>query len=451
MLSPKTSPSKELRTLVYDPIKHAWASPELSSEEISIDLLENITFLTYNVWHDKESFEERSKELLKIIEETSADFICLQEVTKPFYTKLLACKWVRDEYYIPEISADKCNTLILSRFPCKFHKKEWPTRMERYLLYGEIQINKVRTAVATLHLESLANSSYRKKQLDITFEELGAYPKVFILGDFNFDWASENKNIAPHYIDIWPILHPGSPGCTQPKTHDFIAWRPDKILMKKHKKYRPMEVRRVGMEPLPKYQLEEMMMEREPDEYEIRTPSDHFGLKFIVEMLDNDPQEEWISSGQKTRERVHKERKTSHYVWIDGTKRAQETYFYLEQLKKALAVQKGEMKTFEKIDEGMDSITSRLEEYHDLTIVVSLYALHEMLHNWKKELKVIQDKFMHEKHFRFKVLVFTARRNYEDAMQLCQKAGFEKYFVCTKFHEVMDSLSTENSVAPMQG
>lgn len=349
--------------------------------------------------------------------------------------------WVQNTYYLPELSVETDTTIILSTIPCHFYIRRFESKMNRFLLYSDAKINGVPTAVATVHLESQDNSEIRKKQLDVTFQELSCYPKVFLLGDFNFDWATENKNLAPHYVDVWPLLRPGSPGYTMPKTHDFIAWRPDRVLIKKHRKYKPVGIHRLGMEPLEE-SYSDLDKMKEPENHAIRTPSDHFGLNVAVQMLDYE-KEDWALGVMTRNKEKYKEKKKGNFVWIDGTRKGQENSIYLDELEKAVVARKGEIKAFEKVDEGMEDIVNNLEECDDLTMILSYGVLHEILNSRKKELKVIQDKFVHEKHFRLKIVVFTTRTNYENSMHLCESAGFEKFYVFTRFVDLADSLFLE--------
>src|SRR5688572_22557754 len=94
---------KALKTLIFDNPTMRWIPAQLDAETITTGMVETLSLLTYNVWHEKSTLEERTTELLKILQQSSADFICLQEVTKPFLSALLDSDWVREEYYIPEI------------------------------------------------------------------------------------------------------------------------------------------------------------------------------------------------------------------------------------------------------------------------------------------------------------------------------------------------------------
>lgn len=43
---------------------------------------ENLKFLTYNVWFEDHFIEQRYSVIMKMIKDSTADFICLQEVTQ---------------------------------------------------------------------------------------------------------------------------------------------------------------------------------------------------------------------------------------------------------------------------------------------------------------------------------------------------------------------------------
>jgi endonuclease/exonuclease/phosphatase family metal-dependent hydrolase len=59
-----------------------------------------LRFLTYNVWFEPHNFALRTVELLKIIQEQNADFVCLQEVTGNFLASLLTDPFIRSTYYV---------------------------------------------------------------------------------------------------------------------------------------------------------------------------------------------------------------------------------------------------------------------------------------------------------------------------------------------------------------
>eukprot|EP00330_Aristerostoma_sp_ATCC50986_P003650 CAMPEP_0114596190 /NCGR_PEP_ID=MMETSP0125-20121206/18146_1 /TAXON_ID=485358 ORGANISM="Aristerostoma sp., Strain ATCC 50986" /NCGR_SAMPLE_ID=MMETSP0125 /ASSEMBLY_ACC=CAM_ASM_000245 /LENGTH=91 /DNA_ID=CAMNT_0001798845 /DNA_START=315 /DNA_END=590 /DNA_ORIENTATION=+ len=90
--------------------------------------------------------------------------------------------------------------------------------MARYLVYGQYLLNNVESVIGCVHLESLGNQSFRKKQLEICFDTFDKYDNAFLMGDCNYDWYSENKNVRKEYYDVWKVLHPDDPGYTMPRT-----------------------------------------------------------------------------------------------------------------------------------------------------------------------------------------------------------------------------------------
>lgn len=72
-----------------------------------------IKFITYNVWFEDYDFEERADELSKILESSSPDYICLQEVTKRFVEIVTAKSFVMKDYYVSLVK-------ICSYFHCNF-------------------------------------------------------------------------------------------------------------------------------------------------------------------------------------------------------------------------------------------------------------------------------------------------------------------------------------------
>jgi hypothetical protein len=67
--------------------------------------------LTYNVWFDKRNKEARSLALMRILDASNADVICLQEVTPEFLFLLRDQTWVRQRYLL----SDSVGKLHVSR------------------------------------------------------------------------------------------------------------------------------------------------------------------------------------------------------------------------------------------------------------------------------------------------------------------------------------------------
>lgn len=52
-------------------------------EKVNIsEVAENLKFMTYNVWFEDHFVEQRYSVIMKMIKDSDADFICLQEVTQ---------------------------------------------------------------------------------------------------------------------------------------------------------------------------------------------------------------------------------------------------------------------------------------------------------------------------------------------------------------------------------
>jgi len=75
---------------------------ELKFKEIPTILYPKPTlkFITYNVWFEEYDFVERADELSKILEKSSPDYICLQEVTSEFVKILTSKSFVMNDYYV---------------------------------------------------------------------------------------------------------------------------------------------------------------------------------------------------------------------------------------------------------------------------------------------------------------------------------------------------------------
>ena len=96
------------------------------------------------------------------------------------------------------------------------------TNMGRSLLICETLINNQPLAVATVHLESLANKYYREVQLSLSFKILAPFNNAMLMGDFNFDSSwEEQANIDKEYDDIYLTLNNGVESFTMPKTPKF--------------------------------------------------------------------------------------------------------------------------------------------------------------------------------------------------------------------------------------
>ncbi|CAM5998743.1 unnamed protein product [Sphagnum balticum] len=114
--------------------------------------LNKLTFLTYNVWFEYFNEENRVPCLLKLLNTSEADFICLQEVTAGFMKHLLQATWFTAKYLFSgyQISWDNEEKIIPKEYkdiwmvlkeapketmPKTIRYKEW--RPDRILIKSE--------------------------------------------------------------------------------------------------------------------------------------------------------------------------------------------------------------------------------------------------------------------------------------------------------------------------
>lgn len=133
------------------------------------------TVISYNIWFDDSLTAERTASLIKIINDTNPDVICLQEVRPNIYTFLINILG-NYRYHFPKKLIKSYDCAIFSKYPinkCLEYPFENST-MGRSLLitkidypYHEttedgISVDKIELAVTTTHFESL----FKKKHLN---------------------------------------------------------------------------------------------------------------------------------------------------------------------------------------------------------------------------------------------------------------------------------------------
>lgn len=163
--------------------------PQKISNSIS-----KLTFLTYNVWFEYFNENNRVPCLLKLLDTSEADFICLQEVTADFMKELLKAPWLTSKYLFSGYQMSGYNCLILSKLHCNYFRYAYKyTGMGRSLFVAETEVNGEAIAVATSHFESLDSADIRKDQLEVAFKVLDKYSTALLMGDFNFDSSWNNE------------------------------------------------------------------------------------------------------------------------------------------------------------------------------------------------------------------------------------------------------------------
>lgn len=239
-----------------------------------------LSLLTYNVLADADPADRRTSALLKLLGDSRADVIALQEVAPWFLARLQAAAWVRP-YHATTFGgrvAAPGGQLVLSRHPIERSlARMLPGPQRRTVVVAVIRLAPGRrVAVATAHMESfLEDGPVRARQLERIFALVAGYDGAVVLGDFNFGDGEqpETGRLDRRYTDLWLALHPGEPGYTWDMERSIMARRGsfageqsrrlDRILVRLEG-YRPSAVRIIGQWPVqPGGEI---------------FPSDHFGL-----------------------------------------------------------------------------------------------------------------------------------------------------------------------------
>jgi len=272
--------------------KDEWNFIENSGTNIKADVL---TFVTYNTWFDDFHFEKRFRAITEILRESNADIIGLQEIAKASLEIFLQEDWVKNNYFISDISGATLTStyrskqfnygvILLSRFPIKsLNLHPLTSEQRRHVLIAEFDINSQKCLIGTTHLESVGRRQKRSPeeirrreefhpvQLRECFSLLNDSYHSVLMGDFNFSWE-ENSNMASSYLDSWGILRSDDPGYTA-RFHLDNPARIDRILCRSaDQSWKPTKIDRIGMQPI---------SSDSPNIF----PSDHFGLIGVLEWL----------------------------------------------------------------------------------------------------------------------------------------------------------------------
>ncbi|OQS05301.1 hypothetical protein THRCLA_02551 [Thraustotheca clavata] len=235
-----------------------------------------LSIVTWNVWFDPIAQAQRYQALIKEIINQSPDIICLQEVTSNFLEILHSSALIQSEFISSPGPIYPYGCLILARktLEPEFYDVPLPSRMGRTLVYCEIlgPNGNDKSAVGTVHLESLNSRDTRAAQLKVCSEQLKPYSNAILCGDFNFDdtqeWGAwervitqplENhvlNEILHDYDDVWSYLHPNERGVTFdgstnpvciPEVKEIMRY--DRILLKRGD-WKAAAINMLGEQPL---------------------------------------------------------------------------------------------------------------------------------------------------------------------------------------------------------
>ena len=239
----------------------------------------------------------RCDSIIKILKESRADIIGLQEVTPRFVRKLAACSWVQDNYYVTDPTGNSfCgygNIILTLLRPSCFYTKPLESMMGRQLVMGEfILSNPVSKTleilrVGVVHMESLSkSSSVRRDQFRQIYPMLAnpvpgyKYVHSILMGDFNLDPKSSEEvesvqaELGQNFMDCWSACHPDDGGCTRFVNYPEEGKEPvryDRILLNsKRNRITPVHINTFGETAID--------MVSGSDRYDTVFPSDHLGL-----------------------------------------------------------------------------------------------------------------------------------------------------------------------------
>lgn len=248
----------------------------------------SIKFITYNVLADEVEIEKRVPEIFKIIKNSDADIIALQEVAPWFLKLLLKEPWVKN-YQIPKIKDEILvarGLLLLSKTPITNVLADFlPSRQNRGYIIIETKINNLDLKIGTCHLDSmLEDGAWRSQQLDVFFKLLNTSDNAVLLGDFNFGDLEqpETAKIPADYVDVWLAINKDQPGFT---------WNIEKSIMAKKGSFPKEKSRRLDRilvkSKLIKASTAKIVGDIALDKNNELFPSDHFGLFGSITLLDS--------------------------------------------------------------------------------------------------------------------------------------------------------------------
>lgn len=243
-----------------------------------------LTFVTYNILGDPVESKKRGPAILKLLRESDADVIALQEVVPWFVAMLSKEEWVK-KYHVPKVAEKPLETggqYLLSKFPIeKAVCPVLPGNQRRTVLLVTIKVGGRRLEIANTHMESpLDDGKARAKQLDFIFGKLKDADDAVFLGDLNFGDKErpETSHLDPNFLDLWRVLRPNDPGFTWNMEENEMARkgsfpreasrRLDRILLRSPI-WKAKEVKIIGDTPLGEGKKELF-------------PSDHFGVLGVI-------------------------------------------------------------------------------------------------------------------------------------------------------------------------
>jgi endonuclease/exonuclease/phosphatase family metal-dependent hydrolase len=237
--------------------------------------------VTYNVFATPRRTDERIPPLFKLLRESQADVIALQEAAPWFMELLQKEDWLKAYSMKSTDGAASLHQglLILSRHPIqKLATRALPGELRRAFMIAEIKVGDAVITVANSHLESFPkDGAVRAEQLDLIFARLKDSAHAVFVADFNFAQGAEPEtaHLDKSFKDAWLELQPKDPGFTWNMEASDMARdgsfpedkssRIDRVLFKSRRLV-PKQIKIIGDSPVHAGKKDLF-------------PSDHFGLE----------------------------------------------------------------------------------------------------------------------------------------------------------------------------
>ena len=240
-----------------------------------------LKIVTYNIQRRYFHANTRIPALLRILQESHADIIALQEVKDWFMDIILKQSWVKSQFVDSmkgEVKTPRGQLLLLSKFPI-IRASYLPLMSDTYRTYLLVEIRAYNHPfrIGVVHLDHrLETGRMRAYQLDYCFNWLDRAENAILMGDFNFgDGAEpESSHIRTGFLDMWKVLRPNEAGFTWNMEENDMSLkkalpneqsrRLDRIYVNS-KLWKPHKIKIIGNKPVSSQALNIF-------------PSDHFGL-----------------------------------------------------------------------------------------------------------------------------------------------------------------------------
>lgn len=211
----------------FNSINNKWEGAAETIQKIPVPSTIKIVNLNvlFDVWKGKAYKHhvvrplERFGAQFEIMQAIDSDVIVLNEVTANYIELLIQEKWVKDHYYLSDISGNTINgfgNLILSKFHFSALSLKYLIKLKRPIVCATIPFENGDFVIAASHFSALKQNDKRRQ---IQLKELTAYldsnyanTEKVILGDVNFH--TEAELVPTNYLDAWEKVNPNTLGYT---------------------------------------------------------------------------------------------------------------------------------------------------------------------------------------------------------------------------------------------